>query len=110
MPKAGPTLAKLTRPRLHQAVARERLFARLDRGHEQKSALCIVGPPGAGKTTLVATWLRHAGAPTLWLQLDAADADPATFMQSLDALWAGLVTSPLNLPALRADDLADLAG
>jgi ATP/maltotriose-dependent transcriptional regulator MalT len=61
MLKRVPQFAKLTRPRLHNAVARERLFALLDEAREHKPAICAVGPPGAGKTTLVASWLDARG-------------------------------------------------
>ncbi len=83
MPKRSNTLAKLTRPRLHGAAERERLFARLDECRAHKSAICIVGPPGAGKTTVVATWLDARNAPGLWYQVDSGDADPATFFYYL---------------------------
>ncbi len=86
---------------------RERLFGLLD-GASDAPALWLAAPPGAGKTTVAATWLRRRARPTLWMQLDADDADPATFMQSLDALWSSLLAAPLQLPALRADDLTDL--
>jgi ATP/maltotriose-dependent transcriptional regulator MalT len=102
-------LGKLASPRLGRVFDRERLFELLDSACAAP-ALWLAAPPGAGKTTLVATWLRRRGAPTLWMQLDDSDADPATFMQSLGALWAGLAAAPPNLPALRADDLADLPG
>jgi ATP/maltotriose-dependent transcriptional regulator MalT len=39
----------------------------------------IVGPPGAGKTTLAAIYLEEAGAPAIWYQIDPGDSDPATF-------------------------------
>jgi LuxR family maltose regulon positive regulatory protein len=55
--RSGPRLAKLTRPRLHDAVARERLFSRLDDARDKRRAICVVGPPGAGKTTVAASWL-----------------------------------------------------
>ncbi len=100
-------LGKLASPRLGRVFDRERLFGVLD-GASEAPAVWLAAPPGAGKTTLVATWLRRRAIPTLWLQLDAGDADPATFMQSLDALWSSLLPAPLQLPALRADDLADL--
>jgi LuxR family transcriptional regulator, maltose regulon positive regulatory protein len=105
-------LGKLASPRLGRVFDRERLFGLLEDG-SQAPALWLAAPPGAGKTTLVATWLRRRqgrSGPTLWMQLDAGDADPATFMQSLDALWGGVLTGPVDLPAFRSDDLADLAG
>ena len=83
MPKKTPQLAKLTRPRLHKAVARERLFTLLDEAREHKPAICVVGPPGAGKTTLVASWLDARGIKGIWYQVDPGDADLATFFYYL---------------------------
>jgi hypothetical protein len=70
----------------------------------------IAAPPGAGKTTLVATWLRARDRTTLWLQVDRADADAQTFVASLDRLAEVAVGGPLDLPAFGVDDLSDLAG
>jgi ATP/maltotriose-dependent transcriptional regulator MalT len=39
-----------------------------------------VGPPGAGKTTVVASWLEKRGIPGIWYQVDAGDADLATLI------------------------------
>jgi ABC-type cobalamin transport system ATPase subunit len=50
------SLAKLTRPRLHDTVQRERLFALLDE-LGRRPGLWLTGPPGAGKTTLMASYL-----------------------------------------------------
>lgn len=80
---AQPRLAKLTRPRLHHAVARERLFRRLDEARQRHPAISVVGPPGAGKTTLVASWLDAREVKGIWLQVDAGDADLATFFYYL---------------------------
>jgi len=104
-------LAKLTRPRLHQAVARERLFTRLDQGRETKPAICVVGPPGAGKTTLVASWLDARGIKGIWYQVDPGDADLSTFFDYL-----GEAAKPFSrkgqrpLPALTPEYLQDVAG
>jgi len=58
----------------------------------------------------VATWLRHRAVTTLWLQLDAGDGDPATFVQSLDALLESVAATALDLPPFCVDDEADIAG
>lgn len=83
MTRPAPTLAKLTRPRLHDAAERGRLFAHLDGARGRRAAVCVVGPPGAGKTTLVATWLDKRQVPGIWYQVDTGDADLATFFYYL---------------------------
>ena len=106
-----PTLAKLTRPRVHEAVPRERLFARLDEERNRRSALCVVGPPGAGKTTLVAGWLDATGQDGIWYQVDPGDADLATFFYYLR-----LAATPFQrkaqppLPLLTPEYLPDIEG
>lgn len=70
--------AKLARPRLFDAFPRPRLFARLDALRGGPSVLWVASPPGAGKTTLVASWLSAVDAPSVWYQLDEGDADPAS--------------------------------
>lgn len=42
-----------------------------------------MGPPGAGKTALVADYLTRHRITTLWYQIDAGDAEPATFFHYL---------------------------
>lgn len=52
-------------------------------------ALWVCGPAGAGKTTVVAQWLRSSRRTTAWLRLDAADSDPGVLLPRLrDALAA----------------------
>ena len=111
MAKLRPQLAKLTRPRLHKAVARERLFAKLDEAREHRPAICVVGPPGAGKTTLVASWLDARGIKGIWYQVDPGDADLATFFYYL-----GESAKPFTrkgqrpLPLLTPEYLQDVEG
>ena len=100
---------KLAPPRLGRVFARERLFAELDLAAE-RPALWLGAAPGAGKSTLVSSWLLARQRRALWLQVDAGDADPATFVQSLDTLFTRTAETPLELPAFRADDLSDLPG
>src|SRR3989442_3472770 len=71
------SLGKTARPSLTGILSRTRLFALLDRAREGP-AVWGSGPPGCGKTTLVASWLDHASVPYLLYQLDEVDADVAT--------------------------------
>jgi len=104
-------LAKLTRPRLHKAVARPRLYQLLDQAHERAPLLAISGPPGAGKTTLVASWLMERKLKGLWYQMDAGDADLATFF-----FYMGEAARPYQrkyrrpLPRLTPEYLGDIEG
>ena len=104
-----PRLAKLTRPRLHQAYPRDRLFKRLNETVKSQ-IIWIAAPPGAGKTTLVASYLETHVLPGIWYQIDAGDADPASFFQYL-----GLAAQQANphetkpLPPLTPEYMGGLA-
>jgi ATP/maltotriose-dependent transcriptional regulator MalT/DNA-binding SARP family transcriptional activator len=74
--------AKTTRPVIAAAVPRERLFARLD-GSAGRTCAWISGPPGAGKTTLAASYVEARNYRALWYHVDPDDADVATFFHYL---------------------------
>lgn len=106
-----PPLAKVTRPLLYGAVPRERLFARLDAERSRRRAVCVVGPPGAGKTTLVASWLDARQVRGIWYQVDPGDADVATFFHYLGQALRGVSGRAARpMPALTAEYRADVAG
>jgi LuxR family maltose regulon positive regulatory protein len=103
-------LAKLTRPRLYKAVARERLFHLLDKKLEHP-VLWIAGPPGAGKTTLAASYIEKAAVSAIWYQIDPGDSDPATFFFYLkQAIEAVAESKARPLPLLTPEYLPDLPG
>jgi len=110
MSNQRPQLAKLTRPRLHGAVARERLFELLD-GARPREADFLAGPPGAGKTTLVASWLDVRKLPGIWYQVDSDDADLATFFYYLGHAAVPFTRKRQQpLPALTPEYLHDIPG
>jgi ATP/maltotriose-dependent transcriptional regulator MalT/DNA-binding SARP family transcriptional activator len=104
--------AKTTRPAIASAVPRERLFARLD-GTPGRTVAWISGPPGAGKTTLAASYVEARRYRCLWYQVDADDADVATFFHYLGHAARKLDGAmPLELPgpgALQDAELASVA-
>jgi hypothetical protein len=75
------TLAKTSRPRLETAYPREHLFGLLDLARKRHSATLVIGPPGAGKTMLVSSYLDSRNLPCLWYQIDSIDDDLARFFQ-----------------------------
>ena len=75
---ATVSIAKVTRPRVHNPMARPRLFSLLD-GCREYPVLWICAPAGAGKTTLAASYLSEKKLKAIWYQLDEGDSDSATF-------------------------------
>jgi LuxR family transcriptional regulator, maltose regulon positive regulatory protein len=96
--------AKLSPPRLLQALPRERLFALLD-AHRTHAGIWLGGPPGAGKTMLAATWLQARALPFLWYRFDADDNDIGRFFGMLGEAAIGAGTKA-RLPAFSADHLS----
>lgn len=101
-------LAKLSRPTLSGVVPRERLFARLD-SFRKSSVIWIAGPPGAGKTTLVADYLDTFALDYAWYQLDQGDADVATFFYYMSHVLEGRDAGAVeSLPTFSPEYLNDL--
>jgi ATP/maltotriose-dependent transcriptional regulator MalT/DNA-binding SARP family transcriptional activator len=70
--------AKMLPPVLPSLFKRTRLFGMLDQFRDRQ-AVWIQGQAGAGKTTLVASYIKQCGIKPLWYRMDAGDDDPATF-------------------------------
>ncbi|HZJ10266.1 MAG TPA: tetratricopeptide repeat protein, partial [Trueperaceae bacterium] len=61
---------------------RERL-ARVAREHLKRGAALLVAPAGYGKTVLLVELVEGTKEPSVWLQLDEGDNDPAAFVAAL---------------------------
>src|SRR5262249_43039953 len=104
----GTALAKLSRPKLYDAIPRARLFQRLDHAREHP-AIWVCGPPGAGKATLVASYVSEREIPGIWYQMDAGDGDPATFFYYLGMAAEQAVKGKHKpLPLLTPEPQSDL--
>lgn len=101
-------LAKLSRPRLHDVLPRTRLFGLLDKA-AKRPVVWLCAQPGAGKTTLLAGHLEARKRTGIWYQVDAADADPASFIYHL-RLAATAAGASAQLPLLTPEYLPDLRG
>ena len=103
-----PSPAKISRPKTSDSFARTRLFKLLD-GARRKPLIWVMGPPGSGKTMLVANYLDRRRVTTLWYQADPGDADIATFFHYLGvAAKKALPRLRRPLPACTPDRLTDL--
>jgi len=106
---ARPPLAKLTRPKLYGALPRPRLFALLDEA-ATRPIVWLSGAPGAGKTTLVASYLEARHRRHLWYQLDTGDADSGTFLHYLRIAAQQLAgKAAASLPQFTSEPQQDLA-
>ena len=99
-------LAKLSRPKLHNVLVRPRLFALLDQG-QMRAVTWVAGPPGAGKTALVASYLETKKTNGVWYQLDGGDHDLATFFHYLSQTIE-VAKGQFPLPVLTAEYLGDI--
>jgi ATP/maltotriose-dependent transcriptional regulator MalT/DNA-binding SARP family transcriptional activator len=82
VPRPPASLAKTTRPSAEGIFPRTQLFRLLDR-RRRSPIVWLAGPPGSGKTSLVASYLDARKLRALWYQVDEGDADVATLFHYL---------------------------
>jgi LuxR family maltose regulon positive regulatory protein len=98
-------------PEQSAIILRGRLMDALDEGIRRPLTM-ISGPPGAGKTALLGSWIGagRAPGPVAWLSLDASDGDRRRFwravLEALTRAGAGKAIAELaSHPRARADAL-----
>jgi len=74
--------AKIQRPASSGIVVRKRLISLIDRSSD-KRIYWISGPGGAGKTTLINSYVEERHLPCVWYQVDESDNDLAGFFYYL---------------------------
>jgi len=102
-------LAKLTRPTLHQVVHRERVYDQIDNARS-RPLVWVTAPPGAGKTTAIASYIAANKVRALWYQVDTGDQDVASFFYYLSvAAYAQGARRKQDLPLLTPEYQADVS-
>src|SRR4051812_21522480 len=108
--QVATSLAKLSRPKLFGTLSRERLFSALDQ-HRAHPIVWVCGAPGAGKTTLVASYIEARQLPAVWYRVDSGDSDPATFFHYLTLASSSVAAGEQEpLPPLRREYQSDPSG
>ncbi len=102
------TLAKLTRPKLYDALPRPRLYSLLDEA-ATRPIVWVCAPPGAGKTTLVASYVEARNLRHVWYQVDVGDADPATFVHYMRIAAQQVSAKAASLPLFTSEPQQNLA-
>ncbi|HAY26757.1 MAG TPA: hypothetical protein DCY47_04490, partial [Candidatus Accumulibacter sp.] len=101
-------MGKFSSPRLPRVLVRERLFRLVDDGL-QASAVWIAGCAGAGKTTLIGSYLDSRNLAAFWYQVDRGDIDATGcchfLRQAIARQTAAAAGSMLPLDALASADL-----
>jgi LuxR family transcriptional regulator, maltose regulon positive regulatory protein len=98
--RGAPLPAKTTRPLPGDAVRRARLHRALDR-LAKNPVTWIHASAGAGKTSLIATYLEKRKTPILWYDVDAGDADVSSLFHYMGRAAEELGVDRSALPVLR---------
>ncbi|MGM0758771.1 MAG: hypothetical protein ACQEUB_03605, partial [Thermodesulfobacteriota bacterium] len=98
-------IAKITQPDNRGTTKRERAFLLMDKACV-RSVLWVSAPAGAGKTTLVSSYLESQNVSCFWYQMDKGDQDIATFFYYIKFTAQKLVDpaeASFHLPVLTPE-------
>jgi ATP/maltotriose-dependent transcriptional regulator MalT len=92
IPKRAEELRRFRRPR-HFYVARPRLLDLLDDGAELPLT-AVVAPPGAGKSVVLASWVRERCPDAAWVACEERHGDPVAFWSEVGAARHNCTSNP----------------
>jgi LuxR family maltose regulon positive regulatory protein len=92
-------------PLPHALVKRSRLASRLS-DRERRPITLVSGLPGAGKTTLVASWLRSLDRPAAWISLRGRHDEPGHLARATVRSLANVGATPEPPSGRRRSDAA----
>lgn len=103
-------MAKFARPNTKGVLLRNQLFETLN-SLQKMPVLWIQSPAGAGKTTLISSYLEALRLPCLWYQVDEGDGDLASFFYYLQKAFRSIPSESKEqsqLPLLTSEYQASL--
>ncbi len=101
------SLAKVARPGISGVLLRSRLFALFDRA--TAPVVWITAMAGAGKTTLVTSYIDETDQSCLWYRVDEGDRDAASFFHYMGLAAEQAAPSPKkSLPVFGPEYLPSL--
>jgi ATP/maltotriose-dependent transcriptional regulator MalT/DNA-binding SARP family transcriptional activator len=103
-------IPKVVPPRLARVIRRGRVSALMLNGANRGAALWIHAAGGSGKTTAVASVAADLKIPTIWVHLDAGDAEAPSFFHYLRlSMLVALPKAATTLPAFGAELATEVA-
>lgn len=94
-------ISKITPPAPKGILSRKKLDEFLDK-QDGRSIVWVQGPPGSGKTSFVAAYIKTRKLNHIWYRVDETDDDPATLFNYLP-LAAGKGGIELEATGLQTD-------
>lgn len=107
-PPAYTGIAKIDRPRLGRILVRPQLIDAL--AAAERPVIWIDAVPGAGKTSLINSYIETKGLHSLWYEVDSGDSDPGSFFYYLGlAVAKAAADQDFPLPVLTPEYMLGMA-
>lgn len=83
MRKTSPRDIKFNQPSIERLHPRQRLLSHLDSLFAEGRSVWICAPPGAGKSSLAASFAAKHTGPVVWFRIETTDSEVKAFIQNL---------------------------